>query len=107
MVMPRSLNEPVGFAPSTLSSTRAPTCSESAGRVDERRVALVQRDDRRLVGDRQPVAVRLDDPAPGGGASRSLLAADDAQHRADALDRVELAHLADRRGHRRLRVRGA
>ena len=29
--MPRSLNEPVGFAPSTFSSTRAPTCSESRG----------------------------------------------------------------------------
>ena len=31
MVMPRSLNEPVGFAPSTLSQTLAPTRSERRG----------------------------------------------------------------------------
>ncbi len=30
-VMPRSLNEPVGLAPSTFSSTRAPTCSDRRG----------------------------------------------------------------------------
>ena len=30
-VIPRSLNEPVGFAPSIFNSTRAPTCSDSRG----------------------------------------------------------------------------
>jgi len=30
-VIPRSLNEPVGFAPSTLRYTSARTCSESLG----------------------------------------------------------------------------
>src|SRR2546421_10147886 len=30
-VIPRSLNDPVGFAPSIFSSTRAPTCSDRRG----------------------------------------------------------------------------
>ena len=62
IVMPRSLNEPVGFAPSTFSRTRAtPARCRDPGRLEQRRVALEQRDHRRRVGHRQPVAVRLDE----------------------------------------------
>ncbi len=35
IVIPRSLNEPVGFAPSSLSSTLAPTRSDSRGAVSK------------------------------------------------------------------------
>ena len=60
-------------------------------RVEQRRVALVQRDDRRAIGDREAIAVHVDDPprqyAVGRAVTRcSLFAADDAQDRADALD---------------------
>ena len=45
-VMPRSLNEPVGFAPSSFSHTSAPTRSDSRSAQHQRRRALAERDDR-------------------------------------------------------------
>ena len=44
-VMPRSLNEPVGLAPSSFSQTSAPTRSREPRRAHERRRALAERDD--------------------------------------------------------------
>ena len=46
IVMPRSLNEPVGFAPSIFSQTSRSSSAESRSGVQERRAALEQRDDR-------------------------------------------------------------
>ena len=46
---------------------RDPGPRRDARRLDERRVALEQRDDRRRVGDRQVLAVRLDQPGPAPG----------------------------------------
>ena len=67
--MPRSLNEPVGFWPSTLacrfdSPSRAPSRREA----DERREALAEVSARRRVGDRQERAVALDQRRAGVGA---------------------------------------
>ena len=45
-VIPRSLNEPVGFAPSIFSHTSAPARSDTPLGQHERRRALLQRDDR-------------------------------------------------------------
>ena len=70
IVMPRSLNEPVGLAPSTLRCTSQPVSSERCPAADSgvppsrsvtTGVASV---------DRQPVAVLLDDAAPAGGCVR-------------------------------------
>ena len=98
IVIPRSLNDPVGLSPSTLSSTRAtPTCSRQPGRVEQRRVALEQRDDRRRVGDREALAVRLDQPGPRRPSRHSLLVADDPQHRADAVHRRRARAAASQR----------
>ena len=73
IVMPRSLKEPVGLAPSTLSSTSQPVRSDSTLGGHQRRAALQQRDHRGRRGDRQPVAVLLDDAAPlVGGQLRSV-----------------------------------
>ena len=62
--MPRSLNEPVGFIPSNFTKTLAPVRAESARRREQRRAALAERDDRRRVGDVEPVRVLADDSAP-------------------------------------------
>ena len=62
-VMPRSLNEPVGFAPSTLSQTSQPRSSDSASRRDQRRAPLAQRDHGIGVGDRKPRAIARDHAA--------------------------------------------
>ena len=59
-VIPRSLNEPVGFAPSTFSHTSAPTRSDSRTRRHQRRRALQQRHDGIARLERQAVAVALD-----------------------------------------------
>ena len=66
MVMPRSLKLPVGLAPSTFSHTSAPTRSERRGAGTQRRAALEQGDHRGALGDREEVAVLLDDAAPAG-----------------------------------------
>ena len=65
--MPRSLNDPVGLAPSTLS-TLAARRSDSAA-PGAAGAALEQGDDR-VGGDRQPVPVLLDHAGPAGGAGR-------------------------------------
>ena len=41
-VMPRSLNEPVGLSPSTLSHTSPPVSPESHSERDQRRAALTE-----------------------------------------------------------------
>ena len=65
MVMPRSLNEPVGLRPSYLSHTSAPTPLGQGAGADERRPALEQGDDRRRVRDGEVLPVLLDEAAPG------------------------------------------
>ena len=66
--MPRSLNEPVGLSPSTLSQTSAPVSVGEPGRLDHRGAALTQGDGRGAVGEVEAVAVLLDhaEPLPGG-----------------------------------------
>ena len=61
-VIPRSLKEPVGLAPSIFSHTSAPTRSDSRARRHQRRRALHQRDDGIVRPERQAVAVALDQP---------------------------------------------
>ena len=64
--IPRSLKLPVGFWPSTLKYRLAqPERLAEAARVDERRRALAERDDRRRVGDGQELAVALDELRAG------------------------------------------
>ena len=81
---PRSLNEPVGFAPSYFSQTSQPVSADSGSAAHERRAALAQGDHRRGVGDGQAVAVLLDQAAPlvRPGRRGSLLAlhAEEALH---------------------------
>ena len=60
-VMPRSLNEPVGLAPSSFSQTSRPTRSETWSARHERRRALLERHDGVAGIERQPVAVALDE----------------------------------------------
>ena len=67
MVMPRSLNEPVGLAPSILSRTRAPDPGRQPGRLEQRRAALEQGHHRGVRRDREELPVLLDDPAPAEG----------------------------------------
>ena len=59
-VIPRSLNEPVGFAPSSLSHTSQPARSDTRGGEHQRRRALAQRHDRVALLERQPVAPAFD-----------------------------------------------
>ena len=59
-VMPRSLNEPVGFAPSSLSHTSAPTRSETRSASTSGVEPSSERDDRVVGLERQPVAEALD-----------------------------------------------
>ena len=61
---PRSLNEPVGLAPSTLSHTAAADPFGQPRGRHQRRAALEQGDHRGLRLDRQEVAVLLDHPPP-------------------------------------------
>ena len=61
-VIPRSLNEPVGFSPSYLSHTSAPTRSETRSARISGVEPSQQRDDRVLGREREPVAVALDQP---------------------------------------------
>ncbi len=107
IVIPRSLNDPVGFAPSTFSSTRA-TPARSARRGASTSGVLPSSSVTTGValGDRQPVAERLDEPGPRGRA-HSVLLAHDAEHRTDpdARRRRRGARRAWRAG--RPRARGA
>ena len=64
MVMPRSLNEPVGLAPSTLSQTSAPTRAGQAGGGDQRGPPFQQGDDRRVGADGKEWPVLLHDALP-------------------------------------------
>ena len=70
MVMPRSLNEPVGLRPSTFRCTVQPVFSDSRGAGHQRGAALQQRHRRPVRGHRQPVPVGLDQAGPGGVARR-------------------------------------
>ena len=65
IVMPRSLNEPVGLSPSTLRCTVQPVYSDNRGAGQQRGAALEQGDRRPVVLDREPVAVGGDQPGPG------------------------------------------
>ena len=69
VVMPRSLKEPVGLSPSTLSQTSAPVSPDSQADWHQRRAALAQGHGRDVLGDVEQVAVLLDHAAPlVGGA---------------------------------------
>ena len=59
-VMPRSLNEPVGLAPSSLSQTSAPTRSDTRSASTSGVEPSCERDDGIGGRERQPVAVALD-----------------------------------------------
>ena len=65
-VMPRSLNEPVGLAPSTLRWTSQPVSSESDGRGTSGVPPSRSVTTGCASVDRQPVAVLLDHAAPLG-----------------------------------------
>ncbi len=64
IVVPRSLKEPVGFIPSNFTQTRAPVRDEKGGCGDERGSALAERDDRRRLGDVEPIGILAEDSAP-------------------------------------------
>jgi len=90
MVMPRSLNEPVGFAPSTLSQTLAPTRSERRGagtsgvppRAGSPRGGLAHREVAPVfLNQAAPACAMLRPHAPG-----VVVAVDDAQHPSDLID---------------------
>ncbi len=61
-VIPRSLNEPVGFAPSSLSHTSHARALGHALGQHERRGALGERHHRVAGRERQPLAPALDQP---------------------------------------------
>ena len=69
--MPRSLNEPVGFWPSTFSvQVRQAELGAEAAQPDERRGALAERERRRRVGHRQEAPVALDEARARAAAGR-------------------------------------
>ena len=101
--MPRSLNEPVGFAPSIFSSTRAPTCSERRGASTSGVLPSlsVTTGVRSVTGRRS----RYASMRPGQPGVRELGHSSPPTTRSTEptrLTAVEVAHLADRRRHRRL-----
>ena len=63
--MPRSLNDPVGFEPSSFSQTSAPTRSDTAARSTSGVEPSLERDDGVAVRERQALAVALDQPGHG------------------------------------------
>ena len=102
--MPRSLNEPVGLSPSTLSQTSQPVSPDSqsertSGVPPSPRVTAGD-----AVGDLEQVAVLLDDPAPlvRVGRACSFRLALDAHHRGHLAHDVHPAQAAD--GRRQLGV---
>ena len=72
IVIPRSLNEPVGLVPSYLRYTLRWTASDSRCGVDERRITLEQCHDGRIRSHRQPIAERLDQAPPTHRAACSF-----------------------------------
>ena len=88
IVIPRSLNDPVGLSPSTFNHTCAtPARCATLRRVEQRCVALEQRDHGRRVGHREVLAVLLDHAR---ATERSFLFSHDPQHRPDAMHRVDV-----------------
>ena len=64
MVIPRSLNEPVGFMPSNLTQTLGSRAARQRVGREQRGAALTEGDDRSRVGDVQPVGEFTEDSAP-------------------------------------------
>ena len=71
-VMPRSLKEPVGFAPSSFRRTVGADELRETRRAQQRRGALLQADERIARGERQTVAVAFDQRTCAHGARRAL-----------------------------------
>src|SRR5262245_38257674 len=106
IVMPRSLNEPVGFAPSTFSKTRASTSSEMRGASTSGVLpsSSVTTGVRSLTGSRSRYA-SMTPRQPfifGRFAVASLFSSHHAEHRADAPDHIEVADVVNGRGQRGL-----
>ena len=84
--MPRSLNEPVGLAPSSFSQTLRPTRSDSRGAAISGVPPSSRRDDGGGPADGEVVAVLLDHSPPGDVRGST---ADHPDQPADAPDGVE------------------
>ena len=73
IVIPRSLNDPVGFAPSTLRNTSQPARSDRCGAGSSGVPPSPQRDDLPAGLDRHPVPVGLDHPGPRPGCPHRMV----------------------------------
>src|SRR5689334_23302266 len=101
-VMPRSLNEAVGFMPSNLRNTRAPTRSDRRGAGS----SGVPPSNSVTTGVSGPTGrnSRCSSMTPRHAAI-ALLGPDDAHEAADPLDDGQLAQVVQRRLHRALERR--
>ena len=91
-VIPRSLNEPVGFVPSSFSHTSTPACSLMRGASTSGVEPSSQRDHGVVGGERQPVAVALDEAgheAYRNSSSMTRIARGRARMKSSAADQLE------------------